>query len=274
MDTPEAPRAEAAYPVAFLTSFSPDLLQATGRTLLGSYLACKIDAPLYVCHEPKGGIMPDFAPWGIKHVYNLDQDEFLRRWLDDNKDIIPRHLGGLAKECTCPDRKRMHGTHKRGCHYQWMNRNASRWFRKVVCWRYAAKRIDARMVVWVDSDSVFRRPMPVARVEALFGAASVFYCRGRREAPETGVIGFHFEREGRRFIADLCDYYLNKEFRTEERWDDGYIVGRRVVEGAVLCRDVVSMREQVGNEAIQYTPLRDYITHNKGSHGRKMGVMR
>ncbi len=259
--------------IVYVTSFATDMYKATGRKLLDSYKEHGRDRPLLVCHENPGAPAPDFAHWGV-HTYDLGNDLFLREWLHANRAVIPVHLGGRAKECRCPDRHRMHGRHKPRCHYAWMNRNASRWFRKVASWRYAAQAFPDSVLLWIDSDAVFKRPPDTDALVDLFGAASVIYCCGKREAAETGLVGFHLQRQGGAFIQDVCAYYTSGQFLKEERWDDGYIVTRRLGTGLFPSVDLVDRSLQKDNEAIPYTPLARWFRHDKGTHGRKLGVMK
>lgn len=258
----------------YMTSFAADMFKAGGTQLLDSYRAAGCQEPLLVYYESAGEPIPDFRGWGDVRVYPLHQDAFLRSWLAANADIIPQYLGGKAKPCSCPGWEKMHSKHKFRCHYQWMNRNASRWFRKVVSWRHAARARLASTVVWLDSDCLFVKRPPVLAINQLFGKASVFYCRGNRAAPETGIVGFRFDREAGAFIEDLAAYYETGGFRREERWDDGYVLGRVVVRGDYLCRDLVDCGQQSNNEAIPYTDLARYLEHRKGLFGRKLRVMR
>lgn len=264
----------AAGQIVYVTSFAMDMFKATGRKLLDSYKEFGKERPMLVCHEHPGAPPPDLKHWDVQ-AYDLGADLFLREWLRDNKDIIPVHLGGKAKECRCPDRHRMHGRHKPRCHYAWMNRNASRWFRKVASWRYAAQAFPDAVLIWLDSDAVFTaRPEPQALLDLFEPGAAVIYCRGHREAAETGIVGFHLQRGGKDFLKDLCHYYTSGRFRKEERWDDGYIVTRRLGSGMYPCLDLVDRERQKDNEAIPYTPLAQWFRHHKGAHGRKLGIMK
>src|SRR5690242_11266719 len=132
--------------VLFVTSFEREMFAATGAVLVISWLDYVSESALLVCHENLGsGAI-------FQHTrllqYDLRHSELLRQWLLDHRDIIPRALGGEAEACGCPNPAHPFGPHRRGCHWQWFNKNASRWFRKVVSLDYALRLPGFDAVVW------------------------------------------------------------------------------------------------------------------------------
>lgn len=261
--------------IGYITSFSPDLFQATGKQLLDSHRRVSPQRHLRVCAESgHGQPMPDLSRWPVT-AYNLDNDAFLKTWLEQNADIIPDYLGGRATECDCPERHERHGKHKKACHYSWMNRNAARFFRKVAAWNQILQSDwPYRYAVWLDSDCIFKHPFPVIRMRNMLRGAAIGYFRGTREAPETGILLFDLEGGGAQFIKRVCDYFMSGAFRQEKRWDDGYIVGRMIDKGGGVYRDLVNKRKQRGNNVIPTTEIASFFTHEKGSHGTRLGVMK
>jgi hypothetical protein len=253
----------------YVTTFSPDLYEATGKKLLASMEKHGIEDPILVCHE-------GFPAWDRPPSYRLDDDEYLRTWLKANRDIIPVHLGGLTQICKCRDAHVRHSQyHVKGCPWHWMNRNASRWFRKVAALRHVAldeayRDVDA--VVWLDSDCHFVKPVTQKHVKGWFSGHDIFYFRGKREAPEVGIWGLNFRTTGRAFIAEVCQRYEG-EFRNDHRWDDGFQIGRVLDTGTYHARDLVTKHE---NNNVMWTvpEMWNFIQHVKGSHGRILGIMK
>src|SRR5579872_4138372 len=137
----------------FVTSFTPGIFEATGLPMVASFLESRTPGTLLVCHEG----FPASAPFEFPGVrtYDLNTDPLLDEWLERNRDIIPDFLGGAAQECDCPNPAPF-ARHKSGCHWYWFNKNASKWFRKVVSLAYAARLDEPEQVVWVDADCVFK----------------------------------------------------------------------------------------------------------------------
>lgn len=261
--------------VLFVTSFSPDLYEASGRQLIESFARVGQPGRLLVCYE--GGRPPLPEPPCVG--FDLDADPFLKNWLAANRDVIPEHLGGLTKICTCPDAEKRHSRHHvRGCHWQWMNRNASRWFRKVASLRRAAAlapAYDADLVVWLDSDVVFKRALPSATLAAWLGNYGVFVCRGHRPAVEAGVVGLALSQGGRAFVDALCREYVSRDYLKLERWDDGFVMAVLADRKVCRVRDLVhpTKWKNKTNNVIPTTVLAPYLDHLKGRHGSGLGVM-
>src|SRR5258707_435291 len=101
---------KSTQPMLFVTSFDMEMFVATGATLLLSFLDFVPDCSLLICHE-------GFAPATVfRHSrllsYDLGDASLLRQWLDRNRDIIPRHLGGAAEACNCAGSANAFGNHR------------------------------------------------------------------------------------------------------------------------------------------------------------------
>jgi hypothetical protein len=257
--------------VVFVTSFSPEIYQASGRYLIRSFIQHRVDGHLLCGHE--GNRPPLRAAGAPLLFYDLDVDSALRSWRRKNRHIIPRDLGGDAGPCGCahPDDP-WAADHRPGCTGQWFNRNASRWFRKIVCLRHALT-LSCDVIVWLDADCRFHRRLTRERLAALFRGRAVFYLKSRqRRVPDTGIFGLHLGRGGRRFAEHLIERYESGVFRKDTRWDDGaqFELTRRGLQ-TVRCVDLAT--HATGDSAVvPNSPLRAYLTHDKGRH-YALGVM-
>ena len=150
--------------VLFLTSFHREMFAVTGRRLVESFLRSGTPGNLLMCHEGFDGAPP------LRHrrlrVHDLNRSAMLRGWLRDNADIIPPRFGGRAGECLCPRPADPFAEHARGCPNGWYNRNAARWFRKVVSLDAALARTGYDAYVWLDSDCVFTARLPLEELRA------------------------------------------------------------------------------------------------------------
>lgn len=259
--------------ILFVTSFNEEMYKATGKALVESFLQ-KIEyseAKLYIAHEGFPFITNDNPKLYIHNVV----DDWLLQILHDNKDVIPKYLGGSAEKCNCknPYGKR-DWDHKKGCYFTWWNRNFSRWLRKISAIRQAFAYNESELLsfdylLWVDSDCVFRRDF---RPENIFvHDASIIYMKGRfREAIESGIIGFKNNVTGSEAFKKVAQCYSTGEFRKFKRWDDGYIFTKILLEYPTL--DLVRpnyKKPDVANASL----FNKFIQHNKGTHGRGLGIM-
>lgn len=269
--------------ILFVTTFNDELFEMSGRRLIESFYEHQDNdwSELLTCYE---GYSCDHWP-----SYDLDVDAFLQEWLADNADVIPVHLGGETTQCACRNSHERHCKHHvNGCHWHWMNRNASRWFRKVASLRYAAS-LEYRYLMWVDCDTEFKQTISMDFYVRQFAGQSIFYCRGHREAPEVGVFGVDLDggaggmfeidgNGGQGFIRELCHRYESREYLDYHRWDDGFQIGALVDAGLVTANDLVhptrfASGPNYTNDVIPHSAIGEFIKHDKGRHGRKTGVM-
>lgn len=275
MGTLTTARSETAG-IIYVTSFSPDLYEASGKFLLQSRVDAGVVDPILICHE--GGIDISVFPGANVHTYDLATSDILKNWLAANLDIIPVHLGGQAKECSCPNHEQRHAKHAPRCHYQWMNRNASRWFRKVVAWHQAVTIImpdlGRRYMVWLDSDCLFRKVLAADTLQAWMRKKGVLYMLGKRMTPETGVLALDCSRGGIEFVEQVLGSYMSGRFRAEARWDDTAISLSILRNPQISSIDIVDPSLPKTNQVLPTTPLGEFFEHRKGLHGRVLGVMR
>jgi hypothetical protein len=258
--------------ILFVTSFSDDMYEVSGRHLLASYADVRQGGSVVAFYE---GRKPPQV--GTEHLEDLSADPFLLDWLKANEDIIPVHLGGKYPWCSCPGNEKRHAKHLPGCRNAWMNRNASRWFRKVAALRLTVKYSGCRYLVWLDSDSVFKQAVPVSYLATKLDGVAMFYFRGHRPAVESGILGFDLGNGGATAIADVCDLYASGKFREFERWDDGFVWAKLLdSKHKWQASDLVHPTKYKGrtNDVIPTTDIAEYLEHRKGLHGTQLNIMK
>lgn len=273
--------------VTFVTSFAEDMFEATGRSLLDSYVA--ISPPksyrMFVCHEHKeagSGLAEQLKAWPVETL-DITNDSLLTSWLKASRDVIPIHLGGLCQPCHCPERDKMHGRHKKGCPGQWINRNASRWFRKIVSWKRGAEFAKKQSskpgyMVWVDSDVQLFGSADVPRIlsgwlDHQLAPYDAMICRGKRLMTESGVIGYNLNKRGGALIDAVLRTYTSQAYRQLEFWADNAVLDATIKKRGFSVCDLVDKKSQVGNDVVPQTPWAKVLVHKKGTHSRQFGVM-
>lgn len=251
--------------ILFVTSFTAEMYSVSGERLVRTFGTTQKSNRLLIATEG----MEAVPQTERLLVHDLGTDRCLSSWLARNSDRIPIHLGGETAICGCPNAAKMHTPdHVNGCHWQWMNRNASRWFRKVPSIR-AAFGAGFRYVMWLDSDCFFKRDMPLEFFRSCLGAGHFFYFRGERPAPETGIMGFDLARGGRHVLGRLLRQYRTRRYLNYERWDDGYQVGVLLDEGLIQGVDMVRGKGLGTAHVMPHTPMWAFVEHEKGAHARK-----
>jgi hypothetical protein len=241
------------------------MYEATGRELVRSFTDATTLARLLICYED----MPEQLDWRDPRImtFNLGNSQILQKWLQENSDIIPVHLGGRASTCNCP---RDSEEHNAGCSFGWFNRNAARWFRKVVSIHRGALQPNHEAIIWLDSDCVIQSQMSAEQPAQWFGDSAAFYLKSRdRTVLESGIIGFRTNRSGLTIIASVLQRYLSQQFRSDVRWDDGFqfqLSFERHPE--IPARDLAthaSGKRPFGH-VVCNSPIGRYIVHRKGLH--------
>lgn len=266
--------------ILWVTSFARDMWEASGKPLLESYAAtgCGTHSRLFMATE---GIDHSkvAGPPGCILTYDLDRDRFLKEFLEANEDIIPTHLGGKHRfpECTCkggpfgPHDKR----HKLPCVGHWFCKNFSRWFRKVAAMKAAVElHPDTDILIWVDADCRFKREVTQkVIVHDWFKLAyGFFYLKSKRPVMETGLVGYWLPNAGKKVLDHLVGRYASGAFRKDPRWDDSYQTQVALAEAKCTAVDLAT---KVGEHAavVADSALGPYIEHDKGRHGRGLGIM-
>lgn len=270
--------------IQYVTSFAPDMYSTTGRNLIASFLESGSDGTMLVCHE--GGLADTIArdlaenadradPADRIITYDLDSSPFLRDWLDQSRDIIPMTLGGDAPRCACAKPHDPMSAHAPRCPYGWYNKNASRWFRKIVSLDHARSLNGAEALVWVDSDCRFKRTLRRETWMDLFRTAAVLYHKGpQRKVIESGVIAFQMTADGRRLLHLVIERYRSGTFRADLRWDDGYQFQQVVDSHPEIPAKDLALGSSLYDMVLPSSPLGQFLDHFKGVHGEVLRIMR
>jgi hypothetical protein len=262
---------------AWVTSFSPDLYEATGKSLITSFETTNPCGRLFVGPENISNFHVT-KPEKVIALQDPSKDPSLAVWLDNNKSIIPEEYGGSwTGPCSCPNPNDSKDTrHKPKCPSSWFCRNAVRWFRKLLTLRNFLKLADSEYsrVIWIDSDVIFKKSISETAVDGWFKGNSVFYLNGpKRKVWETGVVGFT-KKSGIELIHKTFDCFMTGEFLDFPRWDDSYAL--QTVAQRMRNLSKIDLATGTGKHAdvVPFSPLGEFIEHNKGTHGRILGIMK
>lgn len=263
--------------ILYVTSFSEPLYKASGFKMLDSFIKHNIgdiligyesfDFPSILSNIKQDNIT-------IKHT-DIMEYPFLKKWLDDNKDIIPTVFGG---EMIHPDQ----GVPKNGNKklqskvYNYWNKKASLWFRKIATLHYAINTFpEYDIIIWVDCDCIFKKNLPNNVINNLLTNFDIFYHQGdfrnsKDFGFETGFIAFK-KTNGFQIIKNVSNMYQDKQFIKFNRWDDGYIF--KVIIQSALKNNTIKAIDIVDSskpgkrlEAINKGIFSEYLIHNKGLH--------
>lgn len=280
--------------VLYVSSFNEEIYKASGKNLLQSFAKNNVEGAFCVGYEGFE-IAKDITETGIAQILcvPLDNDVILEKVFLDNIELIPEYISlnnntseriliGELKVCNCkkPWGKR-EDAHIPGCKFTWWNRNFIRWFRKVLTLYHAKKfvlenesRIKLDYIVWVDSDAEFINFLPESKIKEVMGDYDTFYMKGRRKTVETGIVGFNLNKRGGELIGEWLDWYLSERFKELERFDDGYVYDYIVTRmRSYKARDIISPNCR-DNQVARHSKLSGFIQHNKGLHGRVLGIMK
>jgi hypothetical protein len=261
--------------VTFVTSFEPDMYRATGIHLLQSFTTYCPECRLLACTE-------SLAPSDFQHAgagidtCDITENPVLTEWLKQNSSIIPRHLGGTADQCGCT--KTGFGVdeiHQRGCHYSWYNRNAARWFRKIIALDTASRVHPTSQLIWLDSDCRFKGRVTRDVASSWFQSADGFYFKSpQRRVLESGILGLDGSPTARTFLSMVLERFLSGEFRRDPRWDDAY-----QIQAVINSRSDIKMVDLAPSaypyhaEVIAASVVGRYIEHYRGTHGPVLRLM-
>jgi len=280
-----------SHEILWVTSFNKKLYEHSGRKLLDTFARFKVPGKMFIAHEDKLAVQitqqekslcieSDFVE-KTSWLYDLEDSGILKRWLKDNEDIIPKHLGGKAMVCKCvgganPRPKQKH--EKPGCRWTWWNRNCSRWFRKIPALHAAWNLGEGhRYIIWIDCDCYFIENAENFSWKDMIGDAPGFYMKGpRRAVIEGGVVGYDTQTKmGSKVYEEIERIYLTGEFRNHERWDDSFIVQialeniRRMLPKKKPFMDVAAGVVTRDGHITKRSLVGRYVRHNKGEHARE-----
>ena len=254
--------------VLYVTSFIPSMYSISARNLISSFQATKSEGTMLICHEGfNKKNMPRFPSRRIL-LWDLDESVWLKDWLGRHANIIPVSIGGKAPKCECDYPDNPQKIHKFQCPGWWWNKNASRWFRKIVCLRYAMENYSFDEIIWVDCDVRFLKKLMEETVHSWFKGKDVFFLQNLRRHPETGVVGYNMLGKGRDLIELIVDWYDSGRFREEPRWDDCWQLMTVLDNHPEISRIDLAYGVAARSQVIPTSPLRDYFIHAKGRHKR------
>ena len=252
--------------ILYVTTFNRIFYKACAKNLVKSFLK-HVEGDLLICYEQD---LKDFKPTMPESsrliLENIDDDDFLLRWLDENSDIIPVAYGGKNKKIKF----------KIGTVDQFRYRS-SKWFRKVVALNRALQHYDEYdAVVLLDADTAIKKNMPSSEIIKIFADFDIIYHMGKhriKQPPkgasgvESGIVGFKGQ-DGKEFLTRLINKFKDGSFRQYPRWDDGFVM-RKVLEDSndLNSKDLVSHKTPAKNKSqvINIGPFAEYVQHKKGS---------
>lgn len=256
--------------ILYVTTFNKELFDASGNKMLSSFFATQKNGDMLCCYEnlnPHKHFKP-FLKSNFKY-YDLQNSEFLNRWLSDNKDVIPPEFGGQANKDKKPQA------------FLGWNFRAAGWFRKIATLDYAQQfKNDYDAIVFVDSDSKFLQSIDTKIFEEAFKNADYFYHWGKERQKkelgvESGFIGFKTSVNGLYILNYWINKYKTKEFRRYLRWDDGGMFSNVLIENNFKHgHDLVSNYDDNGksqSHVVERGIFAKYIVHEKGLH-KKLGL--
>ena len=246
--------------ILYVTSFNRRLYEATGQRMIESFVYHKTEGDLLITYEDD--LSKDIPKHRKFIFYNLEEDQWLTKWLKENEDIIPVSLGGLFE-----------GVYEGRAKF---NQRASQWFRKIVALNKALDYKDKYdAIIYLDSDTVFTKHLSSEKIDKIFDGSSMFYHLGdyRRRVKtgiESGIIGFNLQELGEELLGTVIYKFRSGAFRKYIRWDDGYVFRMVVEENPnISTRDLVSCEE---SNVVEYGPFAQYIVHDKGVHWKQYGL--
>lgn len=245
--------------IHYVTTCNKKLYEFSGQKLLLSFIEHKIPGRLYIYSEDK---LEEFNQPNI--FYRDIRSEFYNNFFLLNKDVIPDYAGGTAVACKCnadPLKFNKERQHKKGCYYNYWNRNLYRWFNKIAALAKHPK--EKQIIVWLDIDCQFIGHLPEEYVATSLGMRQICWFKSKgRPYPDTGIVIY-----GELQIIDALVYrYESGMFRQDIRWDDCYQLNAVIHTMDYLVVDLAE--GLVTTRPIEESKCgRKYITHFKGLHG-------
>lgn len=261
--------------IAWVTSFSPDLYNVTGREFLASAARNPLPGTFLVAPENMTNV--DALPLNAIAMPDLGLSLPMRGWLKQNADIIPHDKGGLWRgPCKCKNPKgKKEQDHKMPCPAAWYCRNAARWFRKIIAIKQAMEMLGNNAILfWMDCDIIVHRAPTEAQVLAWFEQgngqppADVLYLKSpKRPVWETGIVGFR-GLAGRRLFEAVANRYFTGGFRADQRWDDSYqLMNMAKMMPEIKCKDVATTASGHA-DVVPHSVYAPFFVHRKGHHSR------
>ena len=188
------------------------------------------------------------------------------------------------KPCNCPDpwarSERDHLRHD--CPHTWFNRNASKWFRKIATLKHALEISEGyKIIIWIDADCRFVGKVTLKKIFDLFQFNTikeydVLFLKANRQVMEAGFVAYNLaccRKSGFELLQDIMDVYSH-DFRNLYRYDDSYVIQKCIARG-YRYRDLAFQKDPTNHsDVFKFSELAKLIVHDKGKHGRKLGLMK
>lgn len=262
----------------WVTSFSDRILHQSGLPLVQSYLQNENTFQFLLGLEHVNYQQLPLSP--LFQYHNVLSDTFFTEWQTKNADIIPVKFGGQSTNaCVCAGGPYAATSkeHKPKCPAAWFNYNAARWFRKIVALRSALERHKTHTayssIIWIDADCVFTSSVSENVIASWFNNADAFYLKNKRPVMETGVFGFNLQGNGADLLEQLIARYTSGAFRKEDRWDDSMQLQKVLLRPNVKAIDLAK-RVTGNSDVVANSVIGRHIMHDKGRHGRKLGIFK
>ena len=247
--------------ILFVTSFNKKIYDFTGINLIASFNT--------YCQDENIDILVAYENFNFKNnnkniISENVMTEFLTNILQENSDIIPTCYGGKA---TIINNPQLYNTKKK------YNFQASRWFRKLSALEIAYRKYRDKYeyIIWIDSDCLFLRDFNYDELINPLNSKILGYYYGprrldRNHGIETGLVFFH--KSAYNIIYDWYNLLSTKEFRSVERWDDGYLLKYLLIDKKYENNDnFIDFAKDISRlNPIDYGPYTSIIKHMKGIH--------
>lgn len=264
----------------YVTCFNQEIYDASGKDLLNSFDTTDSQAACWAIGFEGMDVKNQLTKAPALYL-PLDNHKIKQNVFNDNIEVIPDYLGGKYKtpcKCKKPWGKR-EDAHVPHCSFTWWNRNFYRWLNKIVTLYDAinyTKHYEFNAVIWLDSDCFFKNRLKEETIAKVLSGKDIFFMKGRsRRIIESGVIGFNLNGRGEEIITKWLGYYTSSRFRSFPRWDDGFVLDHLLFHDyqGYKLQDIIPPNV-TDTDVGKHSVLRKYIEHQKGLHGRILGIMK
>jgi hypothetical protein len=128
-------------------------------------------------------------------------------------------------------------------------------------------------IIWIDADCVFTSSVSENVIDSWFNGTDAFYLKNKRPVMETGVFGFNLKGNGVSLLEQLIARYTSGAFRKEDRWDDSMQLQKVLLRKKVNAIDLAK-RVTGNSDVVENSVIGRHIMHDKGRHGRKLGIFK
>lgn len=254
--------------ILYVTTFNKKLYELSGKQLIDSFINNNISSNILVCYE---GFEFESNSENILK-YNIECDPFLKTWMSNNINVIPKIYGGIAQDdhhIFLEDQKKGQG---------WARYRSAGYFRKIVALNYAINTYQENydIICVIDSDCIFKTHITEDIFNKVFDddTQMFFYWSNYRKklnrGPETGFTGYSKKNGGYEFAKLICNCFITQDFLRFEYWDDGFVIGQLINENKnkFKLKDIVADTKKCTTRVmeIKNNIFFDYIYHCKNKH--------